>query len=104
MSFRIFSSYDKEQPVSPDPAEIKYLSFDCPKGEQRSSCSVSGGAIRIKFCPIKPGQGLQKTTDMPDRMWAWDGNFEKPSLMPSINCTGCCLWHGFLTNGQFVGI
>jgi hypothetical protein len=24
------------------------------------------------------------------------------SLQPSINCTGCCGWHGYLTNGVFV--
>lgn len=23
------------------------------------------------------------------------------TLTPSINCTGCCGWHGYLTNGVF---
>lgn len=23
------------------------------------------------------------------------------SLIPSINCTGCCGWHGYLTDGVF---
>lgn len=33
--------------------------------------------------------------------WEWDGNTDAPTLKPSINCVGCCGWHGFLTAGEF---
>jgi hypothetical protein len=40
-------------------------------------------------------------------IWGWDGNIDKPTLTPSINCvaekdgkpTGGCGWHGFITCG-----
>lgn len=32
--------------------------------------------------------------------WQWDGNKEKPTITPSINCAGC--WHGWIRNGEFV--
>lgn len=31
--------------------------------------------------------------------WNWDGNWENPTLTPSINCQGGCRWHGYLTAG-----
>ena len=37
--------------------------------------------------------------------WLWDGNEERPTLGPSIDCidgnTGESLWHGYLENGHF---
>lgn len=33
--------------------------------------------------------------------WDWNGDKEKPSLTPSINCLTGCQWHGWLTNGVF---
>lgn len=40
-------------------------------------------------------------------IWGWDGNRDRPTLTPSINClaekdgkpTSGCGWHGFITNG-----
>ncbi len=40
-------------------------------------------------------------------VWAWDGNRDRPTITPSINCisekdgnpTGGCGWHGFITAG-----
>ena len=34
--------------------------------------------------------------------WAWDGNWEAPTLSPSIQRHGGCEWHGFLRKGAFV--
>lgn len=36
-----------------------------------------------------------------ERAWLWNGNVEKPTLTPSIQCTTPCRWHGFLTDGVF---
>lgn len=32
------------------------------------------------------------------RIWAWDGNEDKPTLQPSLHWVGD--WHGFLLGGQ----
>ena len=32
--------------------------------------------------------------------WQWNGDREKPTLEPSVNCVGC--WHGWIRNGEFV--
>lgn len=47
----------------------------------------------------------------PDRLyvWGWNGNRERPTLTPSINClaekdgkpTGGCGWHGHVTEGAY---
>ena len=34
------------------------------------------------------------------RVWGWDGNEDKPTLMPSIHVPG--VWHGYLRNGVLV--
>ena len=64
------------------------LWFGCP-GCQRN------GAIRCDY---------QKPADSPS-WFVSSGDLEKPetlTLSPSINCVGCCGWHGYLTNGVFV--
>ncbi len=33
--------------------------------------------------------------------WQWDGNREKPTITPSINCEKVCGWHGFIVGGEF---
>lgn len=34
--------------------------------------------------------------------WLWNGDAEKPTLTPSIQCLTSCRWHGYLTDGVFV--
>ena len=65
-----------------------YFAFSCP------GCGRFAG-VRV---------GHPKPQDSP----SWDvvsGNVEDPTtvtLAPSINCKGCCGWHGYLQNGMFV--
>lgn len=33
--------------------------------------------------------------------WLLTGDPARPTLQPSINCQGCCGWHGYLTDGVF---
>lgn len=33
-------------------------------------------------------------------MWQWDGNFEAPTINPSINCRGGCERHFTMTKGE----
>ncbi len=34
--------------------------------------------------------------------WDWDGDRERPTFAPSINCTGC--WHGYIRGGRCVDV
>lgn len=35
--------------------------------------------------------------------WVWDGNRERPTFSPSINCQSCPgRWHGFIEKGRCV--
>jgi hypothetical protein len=33
--------------------------------------------------------------------WIISGLQDKATLDPSVNCVGCCGWHGFLKNGEY---
>jgi hypothetical protein len=66
-------------------ANVKII-FGCPR-RAGSSCSV----------PVK-GEALPTGAGP----WGWDGNFEAPTITPSINCVGGCGWHGFITAGKVV--
>lgn len=71
---------------------------------------------RIEFkCPGEKHCSVFLGTAFEDRpnaagvpVWGWDGNEERPTLTPSINCiaekngkpTGACGWHGHITNGE----
>jgi Family of unknown function (DUF6527) len=35
-------------------------------------------------------------------VWQWDGDVEKPTIKPSINCVGGCGAHFFITTGIMV--
>lgn len=69
------------------------LLFVCPNAKR---CSVLLGPAAV------PRSGANSLS-----VWAWDGNLERPTVTPSINCiaekdgkpTGGCGWHGFITNG-----
>lgn len=43
--------------------------------------------------------GYPKPADRPS--WELTGTDDAPTLTPSVNCTGCCGWHGYLTAGVF---
>jgi hypothetical protein len=73
---------DLPLPAGTAPADVHRFAFRCrSRGEW---CSVN---LR--------GRGH----DVEKRSWAWDGNIDKPTLSPSINCQGC--WHGFVEAGVF---
>jgi hypothetical protein len=66
-----------------DAGDVHRFAYRC-RGQPGAWCSVN---LR--------GRGH----DVDQRSWAWDGNFDKPTLTPSINCAGC--WHGFIEGGVF---
>lgn len=59
----------------------KWMSFPCPGKSGVARCMV----------PLSPQRNGNGAT------WQWNGDREKPTLTPSINCHGC--WHGFITDG-----
>jgi len=46
--------------------------------------------------------GIQKGPPGGPRVWGWDGNKEKPTLVPSIHAPD--LWHGYLTAGRLTSV
>lgn len=76
------------------PGATAHIMFVCPN-EKR--CSVLLGPSSVP----RPSKGALC-------IWAWDGNSERPTITPSIDCravddegnpTGGCGWHGYITNG-----
>jgi len=74
------------------------LNFGCPRGHGNCGSIIIGNGFK------PPGE----------KTWQWDGNVEKPTLTPSINCLdrnpknpkekyAGCGWHAYLTNGEFTG-
>ncbi len=56
------------------------------------SCPGCGHLSSMRCGTPKPSPGPS---------WEVSGTAEAPSLHPSINCIGCCGWHGYLKNGVF---
>lgn len=75
------------------PGATGHMLFVCPNGKR---CGVLIG-------PSPVGRAH------PDGLciWGWDGNLERPTLTPSLNCiaekdgkpTSGCGWHGLITRG-----
>ncbi len=80
--------------------QAAFFNFFCPRRE-KEHC----GLLRLRGGPADDGR-------LPT--WQWDGNYENPTLTPSINClsrdpsTGeelaGCGWHGWITAGKIVGV
>jgi hypothetical protein len=86
-------SFDIEMGRTKGYQNTAHMCFVCPNGHR---CAVLLGPRFVD----RPH---------PDALcvWAWDGNMERPTVTPSINCiavkdgkpTGGCGWHGHITNG-----
>lgn len=68
----------------------KWLLFPCAGWPRRTSHGVEG------YCSVPIGQ----QRDGKGNTWTWDGNIERPTLSPSIDC-GDCKWHGHIQNGEY---
>lgn len=62
-----------------------YFGFECPKRLDGYMCT----GLIIRDNPSNVAR--------PNATWAWDGNREKPTFLPSINCKGCS--HGYIERG-----
>lgn len=55
---------------------------------------------RRRYCGVMIRHGEFQETGV--KRWGFNGDREKPTLTPSINCQGPsgCGWHGFIINGE----
>ena len=75
------------------PTATAHILFVCPNGRR---CGVLLGPV-----------STPRPSEDKCHVWGWDGNVERSTITPSINCiaekdgkpTGGCGWHGFITNG-----
>jgi hypothetical protein len=82
--FKAFDMQDMPLAVGVDAAKADRFAF---------RCRLRGGHCSVNL----RGRGH----DIPQRSWSWNGDIEKPTLSPSINC-GDCGWHGFIENGVYL--
>lgn len=80
------------EPVAPGTPAIKVdrFAFKCRQGAGWCTLNLRG-----------------RGHDIANKSWVWDGNFDKPTLSPSVNCTterddGTPCWHGYIEGGVFV--
>lgn len=74
------------------------IAFGCPCGK----CHDPEQVVHNCYLNITiPGQA-KESVESPN--WEWDGNWEAPTLSPSIQRRGACNWHGYLKKGVFESV
>lgn len=73
--------------------------------EKEPQGGASGHAmVKCPGCGSESGMHLRKVGEPhpPDReSWEVSGIPDAITFAPSVNCTGCCGWHGHLVNGVY---
>lgn len=77
-----------------EPGKEQMFSFRCPRRGHQCGALVIAGRTTLKRDGQNKGGGVAQ--------WGWDGNREKPTFTPSINCGNC--WHGFIEKGRCVNV
>lgn len=82
---------------------------DWSAGQFYTVVNQDGKIVAIDLClPNKLDRGLHwgacsvylEGEDKPETpSWKWNGDIDRPTLLPSIHATGH--WHGYLTDGYF---
>jgi len=67
-------------------------SFELRAGYMILACPGCGHVSGMRVGPSKPDESPS---------WQLTGPPDAPTLTPSVNCVGCCKWHGFLKAGVF---
>lgn len=75
------------------PGSEQTFNFRCPRG-RRCQGLVIAGKTDLKRDPQGRNGGIAQ--------WDWDGDREKPTFKPSINCKGC--WHGYIRAGRCANV
>ncbi len=68
------------------PAATAHIQFVCPN---RQRCAILIGPAHVN----RP---------TPDALpiWGWNGDRDRPTLIPSIDCSRVCGWHGHIVDGE----
>lgn len=77
-----------------EPGKEQTFGFNCPLHDRRCEGLVIAGTTDIK----RDGQGQNGGI----AQWDWNGDRERPTFTPSINCGSC--WHGYIENGRCVSV
>jgi hypothetical protein len=78
--------------IEAEPGKEQLFSFRCPKHNRRCGDLALHGRTGWKHDPQGQNGGSPH--------WTWDGNRDKPTFSPSINCGSC--WHGYIRDGRTV--
>jgi hypothetical protein len=76
------------------PGAEQRFGFRCPLRGHRCEGLVIAGRTPLKRDPQGQNGGIAQ--------WDWNGDRERPTFSPSINCQGC--WHGYIENGRCVSV
>lgn len=68
------------------------FSFQCPLYNRRCGHLIIAGRTDLKRDGQNQNDGIAQ--------WDWNGDRDKPTFSPSVNCKGC--WHGYIRNGRCV--
>jgi hypothetical protein len=81
------------EPVGPDEKPARF-GFTCPNGNGQCFGML-----------LRPGpHTAEGIPQPPKKTWEWDGNRERPTFSPSIDCKlgGVPCWHGWIRDGKLV--
>jgi hypothetical protein len=84
--------FDTLDHLDAEPGNEQTFGFNCPKWDRRCGHLIIAGKTDLKRDPKGRNGGIAQ--------WHWDGNRDKPTFTPSVDCGGC--WHGYIRNGRTV--
>lgn len=84
--------FDSLDALDAAPGAEQTFSFQCPRHNRRCGVLVIAGRTDLKRDPQGQNGGVAQ--------WDWDGNRERPTFTPSVNCQRC--WHGYIRAGRCV--
>lgn len=97
--------FDPDKITYPNEQSAEMYRKDLAPGTCELFPSVDGQSMSLRYiCPCGCGRMRivpAQTGEKVERRWLWNGNKNKPTLTPSINCLDGCKWHGFITDGVF---
>ena len=85
MSFQFLDVDFVEVDGRGDGARKKVMWLEFPCQGKSGSCHIA----------IRPNKNIVGAS------WEWDGDWNAPTICPSVNCEQVCGWHGFIVRGKF---
>jgi hypothetical protein len=86
-------------PPGSKPEAVHRFAYVCRRSAAKLAGSAAAGTLEPGDCWLNlRGRGH----DVEKRSWTWDGNFDHPTISPSINCSNC--WHGFVEKGVYLTV